>query len=45
MQKNISRKKWRDSGVVFPYTPKNLIKLTMQPRKEEIIIDIPYLVQ
>jgi hypothetical protein len=33
------------SGVVCPYTPQNLNKLTLQPRKEAITREIPYLVQ
>jgi hypothetical protein len=33
------------SGVVCPYTPQNINKLTLQPRKEAITREIPYLVQ
>jgi hypothetical protein len=45
MQQVISRQNDGLSGVVCPYTPQKLSKLTLQPRKEAITREIPYLVQ
>jgi len=44
MEQIISRQNDGLNGVVFHYTPQNIIKLTLQPRKEAITREIIYLV-